>query len=56
MHKFAREAYDLGVRYIGGCCGFQAYHIRAVAEELEQERGKLPSGINMRKLEMLLVI
>ena len=23
MHKFAREAYELGVHYIGGCCGFQ---------------------------------
>lgn len=44
MHKFAREAYELGVRYIGGCCGFQAYHIRAVAEELAEERGTLPSG------------
>ena len=21
MHKFTREANDLGVRYIGGCCG-----------------------------------
>lgn len=39
MHKYAREAYDLGVRYIGGCCGFEAYHIRAVAEELATERG-----------------
>jgi len=39
MHKYAREAYDLGVRYIGGCCGFEAYHIRAVAEELVNERG-----------------
>lgn len=39
MHKYAREAYDLGVRYIGGCCGFEAYHIRAVAEELINERG-----------------
>ena len=44
MHKFARDAYDLGVRYIGGCCGFQPYHIRAVAEELAEERGKLPEG------------
>merc|ERR1719312_1448055 len=44
MHKFAREAYDMGVRYIGGCCGFQAYHIRAVAEELEAERGHLPEA------------
>jgi len=39
MHKFAREAYELGVRYIGGCCGFEPYHIRAVAEELLVERG-----------------
>jgi len=44
MNKFAREAYNLGVRYIGGCCGFQAYHIRAVAEELAEERGKSPAG------------
>ncbi|XP_064097364.1 betaine--homocysteine S-methyltransferase 1-like isoform X2 [Macrobrachium nipponense] len=42
VHKYAREAYDLGVRYIGGCCGFEAYHIRAIAEELAEERGKLP--------------
>lgn len=38
--KFARAAYDLGVQFIGGCCGFEAYHIRAMAEELIQERGK----------------
>ncbi|KAF2349609.1 Homocysteine-binding domain [Trinorchestia longiramus] len=36
MHKFARAAYELGVRYIGGCCGFEAYHIRALAEELQE--------------------
>jgi hypothetical protein len=23
-----RAAYDLGIRYIGGCCGFEPYHIR----------------------------
>ena len=44
MHKYARDAYDLGVRYIGGCCGFEPYHIRAVAEELAKERGRLPAG------------
>jgi len=38
MQKFARDAYDMGVRYIGGCCGFEAYHIRACAEELLSER------------------
>ncbi|KAF2349608.1 Homocysteine-binding domain [Trinorchestia longiramus] len=36
MHKFARAAYELGVRYIGGCCGFEAYHVRALAEELQE--------------------
>ncbi|XP_071539803.1 betaine--homocysteine S-methyltransferase 1-like [Panulirus ornatus] len=42
--KYAREAYDLGVRYIGGCCGFEAYHIRSIAEELAKERGRLPAA------------
>merc|ERR1739838_1169144 len=44
MHRFAREAYELGVRYIGGCCGFEPYHIRAVAEELQKEKGSLPKA------------
>ena len=44
MHRYAREAYEIGVRYIGGCCGFEPYHIRAVAEELSAERGCLPAG------------
>jgi len=39
-HRYAREALALGVRYIGGCCGFQPYHIRAVSEALAKERGK----------------
>ena len=45
--SWAREAYSLGVRYIGGCCGFEPYHIRAVAEELAGERGGLPEGSDM---------
>jgi betaine-homocysteine S-methyltransferase len=44
MAKFAREAYELGVRFIGGCCGFEAYHIRACADELSEERGRRPDG------------
>ena len=45
MHKYARDAHDLGVRYIGGCCGFEPYHIRAVCEELTNERGgKISDG------------
>uniref|UniRef100_A0A8D1GQC6 Betaine--homocysteine S-methyltransferase 1 n=1 Tax=Sus scrofa TaxID=9823 RepID=A0A8D1GQC6_PIG len=42
IQKYAREAYNLGIRYIGGCCGFEPYHIRAIAEELAPERGFLP--------------
>lgn len=42
--KWARDAYQLGVRYIGGCCGFEPYHVRAMAEELAKERGNLPEG------------
>ena len=33
--KFAREAYEMGVRYIGGCCWTQGYHIRSMAEEVK---------------------
>lgn len=42
VHRYARAAYDLGVRYLGGCCGFESYHIRAIAEEMAEVRGKLP--------------
>ncbi|TDH12686.1 hypothetical protein EPR50_G00049800 [Perca flavescens] len=42
IHKYAREAYNAGIRYIGGCCGFEPYHIRAIAEEVAAERGFLP--------------
>ncbi|XP_074662977.1 betaine--homocysteine S-methyltransferase 1-like [Tubulanus polymorphus] len=41
---YARKAYELGVRYIGGCCGFESYHIREMAEELCEERGFRPPG------------
>jgi len=44
MHSFARQAYDMGIRFIGGCCGFEPYHIRALSEELNKERGFLPDG------------
>lgn len=44
MHAYARRAHDIGVRYIGGCCGVEPYHIRAVAEELAKERGRKPAA------------
>ncbi|XP_028416509.1 betaine--homocysteine S-methyltransferase 1-like isoform X1 [Dendronephthya gigantea] len=40
VHKLTRRAYDIGVRYFGGCCGIKSYHIRAISEELEKERGR----------------
>jgi len=46
-HEFARKAYNIGVRYMGGCCGFEPYHIRAIAEELCVERGRRPPGADM---------
>jgi len=34
LGEFAAEAYELGVRYLGVCCGAGPHHIRAVAEAL----------------------
>ena len=34
MAAFAREAHDLGVRYLGVCCGGAPHHVRAMAEGL----------------------
>ena len=33
MQRYAREAYNMGIRYIGACCGMEPYHVRAIAEE-----------------------
>ncbi len=37
---FAREAYDLGIRYLGVCCGAGPHHIRSMAEAL----GRTPAA------------
>ena len=37
LGDFARKVYDIGVRYIGVCCGAGPHHIRAVAEALGRE-------------------
>ena len=34
ISEFAREAYEMGVHYLGVCCGAAPHHIRAMAEEL----------------------
>jgi betaine-homocysteine S-methyltransferase len=40
MGDFARDAYALGVSYLGVCCGAGPHHIRAVAEAL----GRAPAA------------
>jgi hypothetical protein len=40
MADFAVQARDLGVGYIGSCCGSVASHVRAMGKAL----GKLPAG------------
>ena len=37
LGDFAREAYELGVTYLGVCCGAGPHHIRAVAEALGKQ-------------------
>jgi len=37
MAEFARKCVELGVNYIGGCCGSSPYHIRAMAEAIGRE-------------------
>merc|ERR1711953_1046913 len=50
IQKFTRAAWDMGVRFIGGCCGFEAHHVRAMVEELEPERnGRV--GLSSKKHE-----
>jgi betaine-homocysteine S-methyltransferase len=42
MHQFARDAWNAGVHYIGGCCGIEPHLIRAISQELAVERGRNP--------------
>src|SRR5262249_42056065 len=37
LGEFAREAYELGVRYLGVCCGAGPHHIRGVAEAIGRQ-------------------
>jgi betaine-homocysteine S-methyltransferase len=40
MATYAREAHEMGINYIGSCCGSVANHVKAMAKAL----GKLPEG------------
>lgn len=37
LGEFAKEAYELGIRYLGVCCGAGPHHIRSLAEALGRE-------------------
>lgn len=37
VQKYAREAYDMGIRYIGACRGYEPYRVRVIAEEVRQK-------------------
>merc|ERR1712080_98051 len=52
--QWAREAYQLGVRYIGGCCGFEPYLARAIGEELAVERKCLPHSSRKSDVDLSL--
>merc|ERR1719244_407210 len=41
--RYAREALKLGINYIGGCCGFQPYHIRAISEVIKKGKSLPPA-------------
>jgi len=47
IQLYARAAYDLGIRYIGGSCGFEPHLIQAVAQELAVERNNKQTGTNV---------
>jgi len=37
LAQFGKDAYDLGIRYLGVCCGAGPHHIRSLAEALGRE-------------------
>jgi betaine-homocysteine S-methyltransferase len=49
MADFARAARDLGVNYVGICCGAGPHHVRAMAEALGRE---VPAGKYSPALEL----
>lgn len=55
VQKYAREAYDMGIRYIGACCGFEPYHVRAIAEEVKQTSLSLNVFYNFRLCDFVVL-
>lgn len=49
MAEFAKQAYDAGVHYIGGCCGTGPHHVRAMAEALGRQPEASRYSVDMSK-------
>ena len=49
MFDFGREAYALGIRYLGICCGAGPHHIRALAEGLGRHPEASKYSVDMSK-------
>jgi betaine-homocysteine S-methyltransferase len=49
IFDFGREAYALGVRYLGVCCGAGPHHIRALAESLGRHPPASRYSVDMAK-------
>ena len=47
--EFGREAFDLGIRYLGVCCGAGPHHIRALAEALGRQPESSKYSADMSK-------
>jgi betaine-homocysteine S-methyltransferase len=49
ISEFGREAYALGVHYLGICCGAGPHHIRALAESLGRHPEASRYSVDMSK-------
>ncbi len=49
IFDFGREAYALGIRYLGVCCGAGPHHIRALAESLGRRPPASRYSVDMSK-------
>jgi betaine-homocysteine S-methyltransferase len=49
IYDFGREAYGLGIRYLGVCCGAGPHHIRALAESLGRQPPASRYTVDMSK-------
>ena len=49
IRKFAKEAWEMNIRYIGVCCGAAPMHIREVAEAMGRKPKASRYSENMRK-------